>query len=128
MRKESSKNLENEVLINSSCGMAYTLKVIGGRWKPAILYRLLPGAARYSQLKNQIPQITERVLVLQLREMEQDGLIEREVFPQVPPRVEYRLSELGRSLEPLLHALSEWGNTNRPVAADLSEEDLLQLK
>jgi len=118
MRKETSKNLENEVLINSSCGMAYTLNLIGGRWKPAILYNLLPGAIRYSQLRKQLPLITERVLVLQLREMETDGLIEREVFPQVPPRVEYRLSNLGKSLEPLLHALSEWGNANRPQSVE----------
>lgn len=119
MRKESSKNLENEILINNSCGMAYTLNVIGGRWKPAILYRLLTGAMRYSELRNVLPLITERVLVLQLRELEKDGLIEREVFPQVPPKVEYRLSALGQSLEPLLHALSDWGNANRPESDSL---------
>ena len=97
--------------------MAYTLNVIGGRWKPAILYSLLPGSMRYNQLKKMLPLITERVLVLQLREMEKDGFIEREVYPQVPPKVEYKLSTLGKSLEPLLHALSEWGNANRPHAA-----------
>ena len=114
MRKETSKNLENEIMINGSCGMAYTLDVIGGRWKPAILYRLLDTPLRYSQLRKMLPQITERVLVLQLREMEKDGLIERNVYPQVPPKVEYQLSEKGRSLEPLLNALSDWGNANRP--------------
>lgn len=114
MRKESSKNLENEILINNSCGMAYTLNVIGGRWKPAILYNLLPGPVRYNQLRKQLPLISERILVLQLREMEKDGLIERAIFPQVPPKVEYYLTDLGKSLQPLLNALSEWGNANRP--------------
>ncbi len=117
MRKESSTNLRNETIINSSCGMAYTMSVIGGRWKPAILCRLRYGTLRYSELKNDIEGISERMLVAQLRELETNGLIERIVYAEVPPRVEYRMSELGKSIEPILDAMSDWGNmhrTNKP--------------
>lgn len=114
MRKITSKNLENEILINASCGMAYTLDLIGGRWKPSILWRLLPGQLRYSQLKKSLPTISERILVLQLRELENDGLISRLIYPEVPPKVEYTLTSLGLSLKPLLQQLSDWGDANRP--------------
>lgn len=113
MRKNSSTNLENELLINGNCGMAYTLDLIGGRWKPSILYKLLEGSTRYSQLRKTMPAVSERILILQLREMESDGLISRTVFPEVPPRVEYQLTDLGKSLEPVLHVLSDWGDANR---------------
>lgn len=115
MRKQASTNLENEIQINGSCGMAYTLDLIGGRWKPSLLWQLVGGTMRYSQLKRAMPNVSERILVLQLRELERDGLICREVYREVPPRVEYSLTSLGKSLEPLLLLLSEWGDTNRPA-------------
>lgn len=113
MRKESSKNLENEIALNQGCGMAYTLNVIGGRWKPSILWRLVAGTLRYSQLKASMPNISERILVLQLRELESDGLIERIVYREVPPKVEYCLTPLGQSLKPVLQTLSDWGDEHR---------------
>ncbi|SKC05292.1 winged helix-turn-helix transcriptional regulator [Dyadobacter psychrophilus] len=113
MRKSSSTNLENELLINGNCGMAYTLDLIGGRWKPSILYKLLKGSTRYSQLRKTMPAVSERILILQLRELESDGVISRTVFPEVPPRVEYQLTDLGKSLEPVLRVLSDWGDANR---------------
>lgn len=114
MRKQSSKNLENENAINLGCGMAYTLNLIGGRWKPSILWRLAFGTLRYSQLKNSLLNISERILVLQLRELEKDGLIERTVYREVPPKVEYTLTALGESLKPVLQILSDWGEDHRP--------------
>jgi DNA-binding HxlR family transcriptional regulator len=114
MRKQSSTNLENELLINGNCDMAYTLDLIGGRWKPSILWRLAYGAMRYSDLRRSLPAVSERILILQLREMESDGLISRKVFPEVPPRVEYELTGLGKSLEPVINILTEWGAENRP--------------
>jgi DNA-binding HxlR family transcriptional regulator len=115
MRKENSTNLENELLIKASCGTSYTLDLIGSRWKPLILWRLLlQDCLRYSQLKNSMPNISERILILQLRELEQDKLISRKVYPEVPPRVEYSLTALGLSLEPILRSLSVWGDANRP--------------
>ncbi len=114
MRKESSKNRENELTIQAGCGMAFTLALIGGRWKPSLLWQLTTGPLRYNQLKKSLPSVSERVLVLQLREMEQDGLINRIIYAEVPPRVEYSLTDLGASLEPLLQSLSHWGELNRP--------------
>lgn len=113
MRKQNSTNLQNEISINSSCGMAYTLTILGGRWKPAILCRLRYGTKRYGELKKDIEGISERMLVAQLRELELDGIVERIVYAEVPPRVEYRLTKLGKSIEPVLDAMSNWGNMHR---------------
>lgn len=113
MRKESSTNAINEKQINDSCGMAYSLSVLGGRWKPAILCRLMHQTMRYSDLKNSIEQISERMLVSQLRELEADQVVKRTVYPVVPPRVEYELTELGLSMQPMLKAMSDWGNMHR---------------
>src|SRR5262245_18668974 len=113
MRKENSTNTVNKQQIERDCGMSYTLTAIGGRWKPAILWRLSGGKMRYSALRDSIPQVTERMLVLQLRELEKDGLVNRLVYAEVPPRVEYELSEKGNSLKPILQRLSDWGDENR---------------
>ena len=113
MRKETSTNAINEKQINDSCGMAYSLSVLGGRWKPAILCRLMHKTMRYSDLKNSIDQISERMLVSQLRELEADLVVKRTVYPVVPPRVEYELTELGLSMKPMLKAMSDWGNMHR---------------
>ena len=114
MRKQNSTNLENETLINASCGMAYTITLIGGRWKLSILGRLVAGTLRYNQIKKTLPAISERILILQLRELETDGLITRVIYPEVPPKVEYMLTPLGLSLKPVLKLLSQWGEANRP--------------
>lgn len=113
MRKDSSTNAFNEKQINDSCGMAYSLSILGGRWKPAILCRLMHQTMRYSDLKNSIDQISERMLVAQLRELEADQVVKRTVYPVVPPRVEYELTELGLSMRPMLKAMSDWGNMHR---------------
>lgn len=113
MRKETSTNHLNEKRINASCGMAYSLKIVGGRWKPAILCRIAYGTMRYSELKKSIEGISERMLVNQLRELENDQVIERIVYAEVPPRVEYRLTELGETMKPMLTAMSDWGNLHR---------------
>lgn len=113
MRKENSTNMRNENVINNTCGMAYTLKIIGGRWKPAILCRLRNGTMRYGELKKDIEGISERMLVAQLRELETDGIVERIVYAEVPPRVEYCLTQLGTSLIPVLDAMSGWGDMHR---------------
>ena len=113
MRKENSTNTQNEQIINSTCGMAYTLNILGGRWKPAILCRLSNGTMRYGELKKDIEGISERMLVAQLRELEVDGIVERIVYAEVPPRVEYRLTQLGNSLTPVLSAMSKWGDMHR---------------
>jgi DNA-binding HxlR family transcriptional regulator len=115
MRKETSTNSINETYLNSECGMAYFLSVIGGRWKLSILGFLLQSEKlRYSELKRKLVGISERMLVAQLKELEDNGLIQRIVYPQVPPKVEYRLTKIGYSLEKILTAMSEWGEDHRP--------------
>jgi DNA-binding HxlR family transcriptional regulator len=93
--------------------MAYSLNIIGGRWKPAILCRLLFGPMRYSELKKSIEGISERMLVAQLRELEKDQIVQRHVYAEVPPRVEYELTALGHSMKPMFEAMSDWGNMYR---------------
>ncbi|HET6984673.1 MAG TPA: helix-turn-helix domain-containing protein [Myxococcaceae bacterium] len=99
------------------------LKVISGRWKAVLLYLLFDGAKRLSELSRARPEISQKVLIQQLREMEEHGLVHREVFREVPPRVEYSATPLGRSLEPVLLALCSWG---REHAAALDEVDRLR--
>ena len=113
MRKENSTNTLNKKKIDASCGMAYTLSLIGGRWKPGILWRLITGKMRYSELRKALPDVSERILVLQLRELEKDGLVKRIVYAEVPPRVEYQLTEAGLSMKPMLKAISDWGINNK---------------
>lgn len=98
------------------------LKAISGRWKAIILYHLLAGPKRLSELKRLLPDISQKMLVQQLREMEEHRLIHREVFRQVPPRVDYSATPLGLSLEPVMLALCAWGQRH---AAELNELDLL---
>lgn len=120
MRKVSSTNSINRNIIREHCGMAYTLSLIGGRWKPSILYQLVHAKMRYSELRKQLPDVSERMLVLQLRELEQDGLVRRLVYAEVPPRVEYELTEAGISLRPVLKSMSDWGQAyqkKRGIAA-----------
>src|SRR6266853_1112512 len=98
------------------------LKVIAGRWKAVILYHLFDGPKRLSELKRLVPNASQKVLIQQLREMEEHGLVHREIYRQVPPRVDYSATTLGLSLEPVIMSLCEWG---RRHAAKLNELDRL---
>ena len=91
------------------CPVEAALDVIGNKWKGIILFHLLSGVKRFNELKRLIPDVSQRMLTLQLRELESDRVVHREVYLQVPPKVEYSLTELGGSLEPILVALREWG-------------------
>jgi DNA-binding HxlR family transcriptional regulator len=91
-------------------GIDAAIAVIGGKWKPLVLYELRDGTLRFSQiLKGIQPKITQRMLTKELRELEKDGLITRKVYPEVPPKVEYSLTETGQSLMPILDQLCHWG-------------------
>ncbi|MDX8398223.1 MAG: helix-turn-helix domain-containing protein [Mariprofundaceae bacterium] len=91
------------------CPVEAAVEVIGGKWKGLILYQLRDGTKRFNELKRLIPGITQRMLTKQLKELEADLIISREVFPEVPPRVEYSLTKFGETLTPSLEALQAWG-------------------
>ncbi|MFC4691143.1 winged helix-turn-helix transcriptional regulator [Dokdonia genika] len=92
------------------CCTSLTMGVIGGKWKTVIIYHLIEGPLRYSELRKQMPSVTERTLSLQLKTLESDGIIDRKVYTTKPPlKVEYMLTDLGKSLIPLINAIAEWG-------------------
>jgi DNA-binding HxlR family transcriptional regulator len=91
------------------CPAETTLEVIGGRWKVPILWHLLAGTRRFSELSRALNGVTQKMLTQQLREMEHDGIVARKVYPQVPPKVEYSLTPDGRSLKPVVEAMCKWG-------------------
>ena len=91
------------------CPVEATLEVIGGKWKGVILYHLLSETSRFNELRRLMPDITQRMLTKQLRELEANNLISRKVYAEVPPKVEYSISDYGKTLAPVIHALKEWG-------------------
>lgn len=91
------------------CPVEASVEVIGGKWKGVILFHLLGGTRRFNELMRLMPAVTQRMLTRQLRELEADLIIERKVYPEVPPRVEYSLTRFGRTLEPVLRTLQAWG-------------------
>ncbi len=91
------------------CGVEITLEIIGGKWKGVILWHLRQKTLRFSQLRRRLPGVTQKMLTQQLRELERDGLLHREVYAEVPPRVEYSLTEKGLTLVPILELMCQWG-------------------
>jgi DNA-binding HxlR family transcriptional regulator len=91
------------------CPIEITIQVIGGKYKSIILFHLLKGSQRYKALQREIPGVSQRMLTLHLKELERDGLVQRTSFPEVPPRVEYAVTDFGRSLQPVLDAMNDWG-------------------
>jgi len=91
------------------CPVEACLSMIGGKWKGVILYQLLNGEKRFNELRRIMPKVTQRMLTKQLRDLEADEIVERTVYQQVPPKVEYSLTEFGRTLEPILIMLQQWG-------------------
>lgn len=100
---------ENETKKLPACPVETTLTLIGNKWKVLILRDLLSGTKRFGELKKSVGTVSQKVLTAQLRDMEADGLLTRTVYPEVPPRVEYELTELGLSLKPILDSMCVWG-------------------
>lgn len=106
--KESSVIQENKKSAFEECPVTYVMEKIGGYWKPIILFQLMGGPQRYSDLRRAVPQITEKVLIQQLKQLEADGLILRKAKPVVPPYVTYSLTASGQRLHPVLYAMAVW--------------------
>ena len=116
MGEQQTELVENKRLVQGdkvySTPMDVTLAVIGGKWKALLVYRLLNGPLRFSELKRLVPDITEKMLTQQLRELQRVGVLDRTVFAEVPPRVEYCVTEHGATLRPVLAAMCEWGRSH----------------
>ena len=109
INSERFDNMVEDINKYGGCPVSATLKIIGGKWKPLILYFISVDVNRFGQLQRMMPDCSKRMMTTQLRELEHDGLVHREVFPEVPPKVIYTLTEKGESLRPLFSALSKWG-------------------
>ncbi|CAH1002220.1 putative HTH-type transcriptional regulator YybR [Neolewinella maritima] len=108
------RNTTETKISHGDCPVITSLKVIGGKWKPAILYVLQRDhVLRFGELRGLITGITQKMLTAQLRELQADGLVDRRVYAEVPPRVEYRLTDYGQTLQPLLSAMASWGAVHR---------------
>ena len=101
-----------------ACPVETTLTLIGDKWKVLILRDLMPGKKRFGELKKSIGSVSQKVLTAQLRDMEKNGLVHREVYAEVPPRVEYSLTPLGQSLKPILDAMWNWGEDYKSSIAE----------
>lgn len=106
---------------DEGCPVEYTLGLIGGKWKGIILYHLIGGVKRFNEFRKICPTVTQRMLTLQLRELEQDGIIHREVYQQVPPKVEYSLTPFGQTLVPIIMLMKEWGDIHKGTHERKSE-------
>lgn len=95
--------------IMPDCPMNVTINIFSGKWKIAILWHLSRGNIRFNELQRLLSNITQKTLTMQLRELERDGIIYREVYPESPPRVEYGLTKVGESIKPILSSMCEWG-------------------
>lgn len=101
--------MTHDPAFNPCCPVSTTLAIIGGKWKALILYHLFEETRRFNELQRLLPDVTQRMLTLQLRELEADGIVHREVYPQVPPKVEYSLTTFGQTLMPVIEAMYDWG-------------------
>ena len=103
---------ERKILPSLNCGLDLIGEVLYGKWKVRLLWFISEGHLRPSELQRKIPDATRRVLNIQLKELEDHGLVTKEIFPVLPPKVEYRLTELGQTIIPVISALGQWGDTN----------------
>ncbi|MDJ1485493.1 helix-turn-helix domain-containing protein [Cytophagaceae bacterium YF14B1] len=116
--KEASTIQENKKIAYAECPITYVMEKIGGYWKPIILFQLLTGNKRYSELRKGIPAITEKVLIQHLKQLESDNLIHRHSKPVVPPQVTYSLTDSGIALRPVLYAMAIWAVDDSKENAD----------
>ncbi|MBL8993975.1 MAG: winged helix-turn-helix transcriptional regulator [Spirochaetia bacterium] len=104
------------------CAMDVTMNFIGGKWKSVVLWYLRKEKKRFSELRRHIPNITEKMLSLQLKELELDGIVSRKVYPEVPPKVEYALTDFGKTLIPVLEEIAKWGRKTGDALGEFIEK------
>lgn len=113
--KETSTNFENKKALADECSEVYAANILGGQWSLVICSWLLQGKMRFGALKKSIPNITERMLTLQLRKLEKDHIIIRKVYAEIPPRVEYELTDIGYELRPIIQKMEDWGKRHKDL-------------
>ncbi|WP_439556704.1 winged helix-turn-helix transcriptional regulator [Dyadobacter sp.] len=123
--KESSTIHANKLIALAACPVTYVMNRIGGHWKPIIIYHLISGSKRYSEIKKAMPHITEKMLIQHLKQLEADNLVSREAKPVVPPYVTYSLTEAGKELQTVIHGMAEWAlkDMERVKSPELVEAD-----
>lgn len=109
--------------VDDVCPVKTSLNILGGKWKGVIIYHLMPGKKRFNELQRKINGITHKVLTLQLRELEADNIIKRTIYAEVPPKVEYELTEFGMTVKPIINCLYEWGQLILDNEESRSERD-----
>lgn len=114
--KETSTNFANKQSLADECSEAYAANIIGGQWALVICSWLMHGKLRFGELKHRLPNITERMLTLQLRKLEENKIVNRTVYAEVPLRVEYELSQIGYELKPIITLLEEWGQKHKNLS------------
>ena len=119
MRKENSTNSINQRKLQDTCGLTYAMILTKGRWSVNILWRIYNGDNRYGMIKNEVEGISEKMLTQRLKDLEEMGLINREVNNELPPRIEYQLTQSGKEFIPVILALCEWGDKVRPYTKTL---------
>ena len=116
--KQSSTNFLNKIALSDECPEAYASNIISGQWTLVICSWLLSGKLRFGELKKKLPGITERMLTLQLRKLEENKIISRTVYAEVPPCVEYELTEIGYALKPVIMELEVWGTSHKKLIGE----------
>lgn len=119
-------NKEKVIVLNGQefhCAMDVTMHYIGGKWKTVVLWYLRKDKKRFSELKRLIPNITEKMLSLQLKNLEKDGIIGRKLYPEVPPKVEYFLTDFGKSLIPMMEEIARWGRNLAKVKGKVIDKE-----
>lgn len=114
---------ERKMPLAIDCGLHLTREVLNGKWKPALLNAISMNVKRPSEIVRLLPGATRRVLNVQLKELEEHGLVEKKIYPQLPPKVEYSLTEIGWSLMPIIDAMNQWGDANRQFLETVITQD-----
>ncbi len=113
--KETSTNFANKQALADECPEVYAAHIIGGQWSIVICSWLINGKLRFGELKKRLPNITERMLTLQLRKLEENKIIKRTIYAEVPPKVEYELTPIGYELKPIIKMLENWGEKHKAL-------------